>query len=74
MNLEVFWDGLWTLSFELTIHGRCSWLMCGLATPHDLFLETLEEAHLLRLIVDDPLEEDEEEGEEDRMEEEMGTG
>jgi hypothetical protein len=48
--------------------------MCGLATPHDLFLETLEEAHLLRLIVDDPLEEDEEEGEEDRMEEEMGTG
>ena len=32
MILEVCWDGLWTLSFELSqIHGHGSWLVCEVA-------------------------------------------
>jgi hypothetical protein len=32
MSLEVFWDGLWTLSFGLSqFHGHGSWLMCEVA-------------------------------------------
>ena len=32
MNLEVWWDNLWTLSFEPSqFHGHGSWLMCKMA-------------------------------------------
>ena len=32
MNLEVCWDGLWTLSFGLSqFHGHGSWLVCEVA-------------------------------------------
>ena len=32
MNLEVCWDGLWTLSFELSqFHGHGYWLVCEVA-------------------------------------------
>ena len=34
MILEVYWDGLWTLSFGLSqFHGYGSWLMCEVAGP-----------------------------------------
>jgi hypothetical protein len=32
MSLEVYWDGLWTLSFGLSqFHGHGSWLVCEVA-------------------------------------------
>ena len=32
MILEVFWDGMWTLSFGLSrFHGHGSWLVCEVA-------------------------------------------
>ena len=32
MILEVFWNGLWTLSFGLShFHGHGSWLVCEVA-------------------------------------------
>ena len=32
MNLEVSWEGLWTISFGLSqFHGHSSWLMCEVA-------------------------------------------
>jgi hypothetical protein len=46
MNLEVSWNGLWTLSFGLSqFHGHNSWLVCEvaliLARSHHMFC-TLE--------------------------------
>ena len=35
MILEVFWDGLWTLSFGISqFHGHGSWLACEVALNH----------------------------------------
>ena len=36
MTLEVWWDGLWTLSFGLPqFHGHGSWLVCEVAGPNN---------------------------------------
>ena len=46
MGLEVFWDGLWTLSFGLSqLHGHGSWLVCEVAVRAGL--DYSEEVHRL---------------------------
>jgi hypothetical protein len=36
MNMEVCWDGLWTLSYGLSqFHGHGSWLVCEVAFTMD---------------------------------------
>ena len=56
MILEVSWDGLWTLSFGLSLHGHGSWLVGEVAlryTPaHFLFTTFLkkEALNIIRVI------------------------
>jgi hypothetical protein len=38
-DFGVCWDGLWTLSFELSqLHGHGSWLVCEVALSFGLML------------------------------------
>jgi hypothetical protein len=57
--LEVSWDVLWTLSFELSqFHGRGSWLVCemALSVGIEYVFHTMETNRFVRIwMIFDPI-------------------